>query len=133
MPLLQNKTHQDLVSGAAAGLAVDLALFPLDTLKVRLQASNTLQITKNSLFRGVSSVMLGSAPGGTLLLIVAAIFFTTYQYGLTQLTLKNYPPTTCLLLAASIAEICACVARVNFQITLGANGRHQATDASWKI
>ena len=54
------------VSGSVAGLAVDLTLFPIDTIKTRLQAEGGL--AKNGrfkgLYEGMGSVAVGSAPGG---------------------------------------------------------------------
>jgi len=62
------------VSGAFAGLAVDVALFPIDTVKTRLQ--NGLGFTQSGGFRaiyaGMPSILIGSAPG-------AAAFFFTYE------------------------------------------------------
>ena len=58
-----------------AGTAVDTALYPLDTVKTRLQskagflASGGLAGT----YKGLSSAIVGSAPS-------AALFFTTYEF-----------------------------------------------------
>ena len=55
-------------AGAAAGFAVDITLFPLDTLKTRLQSKQ--RFIKAGGFRGIysgiGSVAIGSAPGGML-------------------------------------------------------------------
>lgn len=63
-----------LISGGVAGTAVDVALFPLDTIKTRLQSSQGF--LKAGGFRGVyaglSVAAVGSAPG-------AALFFSTYD------------------------------------------------------
>lgn len=63
-----------LISGASAGLAVDLSLYPLDTLKTRLQSQNGFRASGGfrHLYRGMGSVALGSAPG-------SALFFVTYS------------------------------------------------------
>lgn len=47
---------------------VDLLLFPLDTLKTRLQAEGGLRGSGGwrSLYAGCSSTLLGSAPGGKI-------------------------------------------------------------------
>lgn len=65
-----------LVCGAAAGLSVDLSLYPIDTIKTRLQSSQGFIKAGGfkNVYRGMSSVAVGSAPG-------AAIFFTTYYAG----------------------------------------------------
>ena len=67
MPLLPTlafpSPHQ---AGGAAGTAVDVALFPIDTIKTRLQSADGF--VKAGGFRGVYSGLLaagiGSAPGG---------------------------------------------------------------------
>ncbi|KAJ2891925.1 uncharacterized protein MKZ38_010551 [Zalerion maritima] len=63
-----------LVAGAIAGTTVDLSLFPLDTLKTRLQAREGFLSSGGfrGIYRGVGSALVGSAPG-------AAFFFLTYE------------------------------------------------------
>ena len=63
-----------LVAGAAAGLAVDISLFPMDTLKTRLQAPEGFRAAGGfkHVYRGLGPVALGSAPG-------SALFFVTYS------------------------------------------------------
>lgn len=50
-----------------AGVTVDTVLFPLDTLKTRLQSKAGLRATGGAgrLYAGLSSTLLGSAPSGT--------------------------------------------------------------------
>ena len=63
-----------LMSGAVAGPSVDIALYPLDTIKTRLQAPGGF--IKAGGFRGVYNGLgiaaLGSAPG-------SMFFFSTYE------------------------------------------------------
>ena len=63
-----------LIAGGLAGTSVDVALFPIDTLKTRLQSPQGF--LKAGGFRGVYSgigaAAAGSAPG-------AALFFSTYE------------------------------------------------------
>ena len=63
-----------LVAGGLAGTTVDIALFPIDTLKTRLQSPQGF--LKSGGFRGVynglGAAAIGSAPG-------AALFFSTYE------------------------------------------------------
>lgn len=63
-----------LLAGGIAGTTVDLTLFPLDTLKTRLQSSDGFFASGGfrGIYRGVGSAALGSAPG-------AALFFCTYE------------------------------------------------------
>ncbi|KAI0876354.1 mitochondrial carrier [Hypoxylon argillaceum] len=63
-----------LLAGGIAGTTVDLSLFPLDTLKTRLQARAGFFPSGGfrGVYRGVGSAVVGSAPG-------AAFFFCTYE------------------------------------------------------
>ncbi|KAK2069834.1 hypothetical protein P8C59_004381 [Phyllachora maydis] len=63
-----------LFAGALAGTTVDMALFPLDTLKTRLQSPQGFSAAGGfrGTYRGVGSAFLGSAPG-------AAFFFVSYE------------------------------------------------------
>ena len=64
--------HQQ--AGALAGTTVDLSLYPIDTLKTRLQSSAGFWPSGgfSGIYRGVGSAFAGSAPG-------AALFFVTYE------------------------------------------------------
>lgn len=63
-----------LLAGGLAGTTVDLSLFPLDTLKTRLQSAEGFFPSGGfrGIYRGVGSAVVGSAPG-------AAFFFCTYE------------------------------------------------------
>lgn len=155
MPSEEGSVVRWLMCGATAGLAVDIGLYPLDTIKSRMQSkqgfiaaggfrdiyrwdmglatnyetvtnlfSQNLEsiewklTTENDQFwapfckywlcfsRGMSSVLVGSAPG-------AAIFFLTYKYINGQLK-KSVSNRDALLdaFSASLAEIAACAVRV---------------------
>ncbi|KAI1724219.1 mitochondrial carrier protein [Ditylenchus destructor] len=93
-----------LLCGAVAGLAVDLSLYPLDTIKTRLQSRQGFIHAGGfkNIYRGMSSVALGSAPG-------SALFFLTYS------STKYFFPKESPLsdaLRASLGEIAACMVRV---------------------
>lgn len=105
-------------SGALAGTTVDLSLYPLDTLKTRLQSSRGFAASGGfrGVYAGVGSAVVGSAPG-------AALFFVTYE------AIKGTPahdggnggggiaagPLTHML-AASLGEIAACAVRVPTEV-----------------
>ncbi|GMR42038.1 hypothetical protein PMAYCL1PPCAC_12233, partial [Pristionchus mayeri] len=95
---------RSLLAGASAGLAVDLTLYPLDTIKTRAQSSQGFAAAGGfrNLYSGLGSVALGSAPG-------AAIFFCTYQ---TANKLIGRHDALSHALAAGIGEILACTVRV---------------------
>ncbi|KAM7063598.1 mitochondrial S-adenosylmethionine carrier protein isoform 3-T3 [Molossus nigricans] len=64
-----------LVAGGVAGVSVDLILFPLDTIKTRLQSSQGFHKAGgfHGIYAGVASAAIGSFPN-------AAAFFITYEY-----------------------------------------------------
>ena len=61
-------------AGACAGLAVDISLFPIDTIKTRLQSPQGFWNAGGfrQIYSGIGSTVSGSAPG-------AALFFFTYE------------------------------------------------------
>ncbi|KAH6615171.1 mitochondrial carrier domain-containing protein, partial [Boeremia exigua] len=104
-------------AGGLAGTTVDMTLFPLDTLKTRLQSSAGFRASGgfSGMYKGIGSAFWGSAPG-------AALFFITYDGLKRALT----PPTTTgapaaagaavHMLAASLAETAACAVRVPTEV-----------------
>lgn len=110
-----------LLAGAIAGTTVDLSLFPLDTLKTRLQSSSGFFASGgfSGIYRGIGSAVVGSAPG-------AAFFFCTYEatksYAAKRLRAdggKNPSKATeaaTHMIAASLGEIAACSIRVPTEI-----------------
>ncbi|KAF7639855.1 Phosphoinositide phospholipase C [Meloidogyne graminicola] len=88
-----------LIAGASAGLVVDLSLYPLDTIKTRMQSKSGFVASGGfkNIYRGVPAVVLGSAPG-------SALFFISYSTPIID------------ALSASIGEIAACIARVPTEI-----------------
>uniref|UniRef100_A0A8D2GC58 Mitochondrial S-adenosylmethionine carrier protein n=1 Tax=Theropithecus gelada TaxID=9565 RepID=A0A8D2GC58_THEGE len=64
-----------LVAGGVAGVSVDLILFPLDTIKTRLQSPQGFNKAGGfrGIYAGVPSAAVGSFPN-------AAAFFITYEY-----------------------------------------------------
>ncbi|ORX52402.1 mitochondrial carrier [Hesseltinella vesiculosa] len=106
----QATLKQALVSGAVAGLTVDVLLHPLDTLKTRMQAHG---FQPAGLYRGVYSGLLattfGSAPN-------ASLFFVTYE----AVKRLLYPWTDSRamvhMIAASCGEMTACTVRVPTEV-----------------
>lgn len=119
-------------AGGLAGTTVDLSLYPLDTLKTRLQSSSGFTSSGgfNGIYRGVGSALIGSAPG-------AALFFITYDSIKRHLTPST--PTIARnaegkpyrdngykedrgrealvhMLAASLGEVAACAVRVPTEV-----------------
>ena len=101
-----------LTSGACAGLGVDITLFPLDTLKTRLQSEAGLLKSGgfSRLWYGIGPVAIGSAPS-------AAIFFLAYESGKSRI----FPHVTDNLvlnhaLSATFGEVTSLIVRVPVEI-----------------
>ena len=71
-----------LVAGGMAGTSVDIALFPIDTIKTRLQAPQGFLAAGGfrGIYQGLGAAAAGSAPG-------AALFFSVYEVGFDSYTL----------------------------------------------
>lgn len=102
---------QSLLAGGAAGTAVDLLFFPVDTIKTRLQSAQgfTRAGGFSGVYKGVGSVVIGSAPG-------AAAFFSTYEMMKARLPLPEHLAPLNHMLSASIGEVAACLIRVPTEV-----------------
>ena len=117
-----------LIAGGVAGTCVDVALFPIDTLKTRLQSPvgfwKAGGIT--GVYRGLGAAALGSAPG-------AALFFGVYETLKPVLTAAVSGAAAAAdgahdnasssssspyvhMLAASMGEAAACLVRVPTEV-----------------
>lgn len=69
-PLSNYEQFASFLGGATAGICVDLTVYPMDTIKTRLQSGAHVVKPQGggnlSLFAGLPAVILGSAPGGSL-------------------------------------------------------------------
>ena len=85
-----------LLSGGFAGLSVDVVLFPLDTLKTRLQAADGFIKSGGfkGIYKGLSAAAVGSIPG-------AALFFGAYD------TSKGYLTNTTTVLPTPMIHMTA--------------------------
>ncbi|KAF2189600.1 mitochondrial carrier [Zopfia rhizophila CBS 207.26] len=122
---------RSLIAGGLAGTTVDLSLYPLDTLKTRLQSSSGFTSSGgfSGIYRGVGSALIGSAPG-------AALFFITYD-SLKRVLISPHPTISrnaegkaykengvgngrnealVHMLAASLGEVAACAVRVPTEV-----------------
>lgn len=151
-----------LLAGGIAGTTVDLSLYPLDTLKTRLQSSAGFVASGGfrGIYRGVGSALVGSAPG-------AAAFFCTYEGVKSRLAARRERRTDGRLpgsagfdhddpvpgphrsgdggwaappehmLAASLGEVAACAVRVPTEVVkqraqAGVHGGRSAAEL-WSI
>ncbi|XP_022199622.1 S-adenosylmethionine mitochondrial carrier protein [Nilaparvata lugens] len=102
-----------LLAGAAAGLVVDVTLFPLDTVKTRLQSQFGFWKSGGfkGIYKGLGPVVVGSAPS-------AGAFFVSYN--LIKDTLYPVIPQVLApashVVCASISEVVACTIKVPMEI-----------------
>ncbi|XP_050727528.1 S-adenosylmethionine mitochondrial carrier protein-like [Eriocheir sinensis] len=102
-----------LMAGGVAGTAVDVALFPLDTLKTRLQSEAGFRASGGfrGIYSGLGPAALASAPN-------AALFFCTYES--MKKLLGSHVPSSYLpgvhMAAASAGEVVSCIIRVPMEV-----------------
>ncbi|XP_061584290.1 mitochondrial S-adenosylmethionine carrier protein, partial [Cololabis saira] len=105
-----------LQGGGCAGVCVDLTLFPLDTIKTRLQSQQGFHQAGGfrGIYAGVPSAAVGSFPN-------AAAFFATYECTKSllgtggALAAPHMAPVTHMV-AASLGETVACLIRVPTEV-----------------
>lgn len=106
-----------MLAGAVAGFTVDAVLFPLDTLKTRLQMAGNAAARKE-LFKGIYS---GFAPAVAASAPAAAAFFGTYDYIKRVLAAASPDGSTRWapaqhLVAAAAGDIASSTVRVPFEV-----------------
>ncbi|XP_008318575.1 mitochondrial S-adenosylmethionine carrier protein isoform X2 [Cynoglossus semilaevis] len=105
-----------LFAGGCAGMFVDLTLFPLDTIKTRLQSQQGFFKAGGfrGVYAGVPAAAVGSIPN-------AALFFGTYDFTKSllgsrgPLAAPHMAPVTHMI-AASLGETVACLIRVPTEV-----------------
>lgn len=119
-----------LLAGACAGTSVDITLFPIDTLKTRMQSP--MGFAKAGGFKGVYNGLFAAASGSAP---AAALFFATYETVKHKLTTdfdEDYH-FACYMASSSCGEIAACWIRVpteNLKQKLQA-GIYKSTREAW--
>ncbi|CAL1541950.1 unnamed protein product [Lymnaea stagnalis] len=103
-----------LVAGGAAGTAVDIMLFPFDTIKTRLQSEAGFLKSGGlkGIYSGLLSAALGSAPG-------AALFFCAYESSksvFNSFSRDQHFQSFGHMAAASLGEVTACLVRVPVEV-----------------
>ncbi|NXE64752.1 SAMC protein, partial [Calcarius ornatus] len=100
-------------AGGVAGVCVDLILFPLDTVKTRLQSPQGFRKAGGfrGIYAGVPSTAIGSFPN-------AAAFFITYENVKSVLPhgSSSYLSPATHMVAASLGEVVACLIRVPSEV-----------------
>ncbi|XP_069668004.1 mitochondrial S-adenosylmethionine carrier protein isoform X3 [Haliaeetus albicilla] len=101
------------MAGGVAGVCVDLILFPLDTVKTRLQSPQGFRKAGGfrGIYAGVPSTAIGSFPN-------AAAFFITYENVKSMLHhgSTSYLTPATHMVAASLGEVVACLIRVPSEV-----------------
>lgn len=122
-------TRCQLVAGSLAGTSVDIVLFPIDTLKTRLQAAEGFRQAGGfaHLEKGILAAAAGSAPG-------AALFFGVYTLANAELgqVLPGAPATAVHMAAATFGELAESIVRVPTEIVkqrMQASRYDRASDA----
>ena len=97
-----------LIAGGVAGFAVDVSLFPIDTVKTRLQSSQGFLKAGGfgGVYRGLGVAAAGSVPG-------AALFFSTYEATKHAIGADSVWGHVA---AASAGELAACSVRVPVEV-----------------
>lgn len=125
--IVQQPKWKVLVAGSIAGLVVDTSLYPIDTIKSRLQSK--AGFIKSGGFRhlygGLTPVLAGSIPN-------AAAFFITYESVKNKLhQYKTFNSgrghVVNHIIAASLGEVASCTIRVPYEIV---KMRSQTRDTS---
>ncbi|XP_009282786.1 PREDICTED: S-adenosylmethionine mitochondrial carrier protein [Aptenodytes forsteri] len=102
-----------LKAGGVAGVCVDLILFPLDTVKTRLQSPQGFRKAGgfHGIYAGVPSTAIGSFPN-------AAAFFITYENVKSMLHhgSTSYLTPATHMVAACLGEVVACLIRVPSEV-----------------
>ncbi|CAI9715006.1 Hypothetical predicted protein [Octopus vulgaris] len=106
-------TMISLLAGGAAGTSVDVLLFPLDTMRTRLQSHRGFQASGGfrGIYAGLGSAVIGSAPQ-------ASLFFLTYEFTKTVISTTFEPKIASIsyMIAASAGEVMACLIRVPVEV-----------------
>ncbi|GJD09172.1 Putative mitochondrial carrier protein PET8 [Galdieria sulphuraria] len=103
-----------LISGAFAGAIVDFVLFPLDTLKTRLQVRQGVAwstLLFRGIYRGLGPAVAASAPAG-------AAFFGTYDFTkhITSQWLSEPYQVLGHMLSAIAGDVAGSTVRVPFEV-----------------
>lgn len=108
-----------LIGGATAGVFTDVAFFPIDTIKTRLQAKGGFFSNGGyrGIYKGLGSVTIASAPS-------ASLFFITYDsmkyysksWFSTFISNDQFAETLSHIFSSSAGEINACLIRVPAEV-----------------
>lgn len=104
-----NVLFKSFLAGGIAGCMVDFALFPLDSIKSRIQMKKPLVESFSELYKGIWWSLGSSFP-------CAAVFWASFTV-IQGIALENF--TDCVgldILAACLASFCCCLVRCPFEL-----------------
>lgn len=120
--LTATRTFQiSLLAGAFAGFTVDAVLFPLDTLKTRMQLATVSNVSSTASTKApalIKGLYAGFAPAVAASAPAAAAFFAMYDYTkrvLAARTDSKYAPL-CHMAAAAAGDVASSTVRVPFEV-----------------
>ena len=117
-----------LIAGGIAGTTVDVALYPIDTLRTRLQSPKGFWAAGgfSGVYTGVVATALGASPG-------AAFFFSAYETMKPVLKKMNGGEEKWwqASAASSCGEVAACLVRVPTSIVTSTGTAPAAAMAAW--
>ena len=115
-----------LISGCTAGIAVDSVVFPLDTIKTRLQSNANSKPFSKGIYSGISYNIIASS-------LCTAAFFGVYDY--IKNTLYNHKVNTHLthMTSAAIADFTASLLRNPFEVVKQNRQIHSANAKSYTL
>jgi len=101
------------LAGAFASMAVDGILYPVDTIKTRMQSAQNISLFSSfrGMYKGLGSALAASAPSG-------ALFFGTYDASkaiLCSVTPSSFHPVVHMV-SGALAAAAGCVARTPFEV-----------------
>ncbi|GCE99332.1 S-adenosylmethionine transporter [Zygosaccharomyces mellis] len=125
-----------LLSGAAAGTSTDLAFFPIDTLKTRLQAKGGFFSNGGyrGIYKGLGSAIVASAPGASLFFVAYDSMKSCLKPKFQQLMPKaseSFLDVVTQMTSSSIGEISACMIRVPSEVIKQRTQTH-ISNSSWQ-
>ena len=124
---MPHSTAPALVGGALAGLSVDAILFPIDTIKTRLQSQTGFLKSGglSRLYAGIGPLLMGSMPS-------SATFFLTYEAIRRQGGSGSELSVMRNMLAASAGEVTSCLARVPCEL-IKQRAQANSRQTSWEV
>ncbi|KAB5532533.1 mitochondrial carrier domain-containing protein [Coniochaeta sp. 2T2.1] len=146
-----NTNREILIAGAAAAFTIDLLVYPLDTIKTRLQSQDFVKTYASTtaskkvpstffrgLYQGVGSVIIATLPA-------SGVFFTTYEATkqiYTNILPSGLPQPFVHSLASGTAELASCliltpaeVIKSNAQMLRHSGKQHSGSTslAAWRM